>query len=124
MEVCVLIGDQGEYEQWTRDVLGVFSSENEARGAVDKLKALGKELWERYQERDQRRTEYLKRFEPAKVYPSGSPFPNGCVLYTNEQYHEADAAIGPEIPLICDCREYLVVKCKLDAIQALSPKPL
>lgn len=124
MEVFVLYGEHGEYEQWSRDILGVFASEELAREAIPKFKRLGAELWTKYQERDQRRDDYLKRFAPAKVYPPGSPFPDGCILYTNEQYAEADAAIGPEIPIICECDEYFVIKCNVDAVEAVSAKPV
>lgn len=121
----VLVGERGEYEQWSRDVLGVFSSEAAARSAIDKLKELGAKLWDQHQDRSRRRNEYLAaHFTPDKVYPPGSPFPDGCILYKSEQYHEADAAIGPEIPLICDCDEYSVIECAVDAVEPVSAKPL
>jgi len=114
----VLIGERGEYEQFTRDVLGVFSSEDEARAAIPKLQELGKSQWALFQDHEKRRDEYLTRFKPAKVYPPGSPFPSGCILYTNEQYKEADDFLGPRPPLICDADTYEVECFNLDAIEA------
>lgn len=117
-EIYVLIGEYGEYEQHTTMVLGVFSSEAAAHDAIPKFKELGERQWAAHQEHDRRRDQYLTRFEPDRVYPPGSPFPNGCTLYKNDQYREADEHLGPAPALIPTCDEYIVKRFNLDQIEA------
>lgn len=113
VKVFILISEHGEYENFTRDILGVFTSEELAHAAIPALQALQQKRWEEYEARDKRREDYLAvNFTPDRVYPpsapgNGSPFPAGCVLYKNEQYAEAESAAGPEIvtvPAWEDCK--------------------
>jgi hypothetical protein len=120
VNIYVLISERGEYEQFTREILGVFSSEPSARAAIQKFQELGKAQWVLYQEYEKREEEYLTKFEPSEVFPPGSPFPDGCVLYTNEQYEEANKVLGPKPALICDGDNYVVECFTLDAIEAHS----
>lgn len=120
-EVFILISEQGEYEDFTRSVLGVFSSENAAREAIPVFQALAESQWQLYQEREKRRVEYLAdHFMPDEVYPPGSPFPAGHIRYKEPQYREADAAIGPEVTLVSagqDGYKYVVERFGLNAIE-------
>lgn len=117
-EIYILIAEYGEYENAGRNVLGVFSSAEAARAAIPRFKELGNRQLELYQDRQRRRDEYLQRYEPDKVIPPGSSlFPDGCIVHTNEHYKEADAAIGPDVPLIVDGDEYVVEQFTLDAVK-------
>lgn len=118
MMAYVLLGEYGEYESHTTMVLGVFSSEELATSAIPKIKELGAKQWEAYQDRERKKKEYLQRFKPRTVYPPGSPFPDGCILYENEQYKEADEFLGPAPTLIPECDEYRVECFNLDSIEA------
>lgn len=125
MKVYVLIGEYGEYESHTTTVLGVFLTEDDAQAAITMVKPLSEQQYARYEEHQTSRKEYLKRFSPDKVYPSmaddpTSPFPDGCVLYRNDQYAEADAAVGPAPDFIIACDEYRVEAFELGA---LGPPP-
>lgn len=112
----VLIGERGEYEDFTREVLGVFSSRDAACDAIPKLRVLGARRWAQWQERDTKRKDYLKRFEPAKIYPAGSVFPGGHISYTNAQYEEAEKACGDAPRLIVPAENYLIESYDIDAI--------
>jgi hypothetical protein len=121
--VFVLIEEHGESEQFTRTVLGVFSSEDAARAAIPKFEELGKIQFADYQDHQKRREEYLTRFEPAKIYPAASPtnnspFPCDCILYTNDQYKEADEALGKPPAIICKGDNYEIECFNIDAIEA------
>jgi hypothetical protein len=119
----VLTGEYGEYEQFDRVVLGVFSSEKEAADAIPKFRELGARQWAAYKDYERRKSEYLERFEPAMVYPvsapdNDSPFPSGYTGYKNEQYEEAEAAVGPVPKLVPTCDKYEILPFNLDAVEA------
>lgn len=124
LDAFVLISESGEYENFTRSVLGVFLSESAARASIPKFQKLAERQWQLYQERQKRRDEYLaNHFTPHTVYPPGSPFPDGCTLYENDQYKEAEAAIGPEVPLVSaglDGYEYVIEPFNCDAVEPRS----
>lgn len=111
-DVYVLIGDSGEYADFTRDVLGTFSSHEAARAAIPKLRAYGAAQWKAYQERDQKRKNYLTRFEPRFTFSSGD------AAYSIEQYAEAEEACGAEPALVPDSDTYIIERYVLDAIEA------
>lgn len=101
MKAYVLVSEHGEYEDFARDILGVFTSEDKAKAAIPALQALQTQRWDEYKARDARREKYLAdNFAPDRVIPPGSALPNGCVLYKNEQYAEAEQAVGPSITTI------------------------
>jgi len=108
--VYVLIGERGEYEDFYRDVLGVYSSHEAAREAIPKLRAYGDVQWAQYQKRDQAVKDYLSRFEPHHMG-------NGIPFYRNEQYAEAEAACGPRPAIICNYDTYIIERHGLDAIE-------
>lgn len=116
--IYVLIGEHGEYEQFTRTLYGVFSSEAGALDAIPRLEELGKKQLALYEDREKRRAEYLTRFQPYKVWPPGSCFTLGYLQYTDEQHKEADEACGPAPKLVGGDEEYVVECFNLDAIEA------
>lgn len=96
MRVYVLIAEYGEYESFTQAILGVFTSDDAARAAIPEFEHLGRERSEAFNAYATKRDEYLAaNFQPDRVIPPDSPFHDGCILYKNENYAEADAACGP-----------------------------
>lgn len=117
----VLTQTYGEYEQFTTQVLGVFSTEQLARDAIPKFAELGERQWSLHQEWAKRREEYLEKLEPEKVFPPGLVYLNGWKQYNSDQYAEADAAAGPEIILIGDGKSYQIIPCEMDSVAAVEP---
>lgn len=112
-DIYVLIGESGEYEQFHRAVLGVFSSREAAGQAIVKLRALRALYEQKHDERERKRNAYLRRFEPARM-GVGDKWP----VYTAEQYAEADAACGPAPEHVEVGEEYKIERHGLDAVQS------
>lgn len=113
----VLIGTYGEYEEFTTQILGVFSSEQAARDAIPAVEAFGESQWKLHQERAARVREYLDRCTPTAVYPPGSPFPDGHKSYSLPDHEAAEAYAGPEVKFTCKSDDYEIYGFDLDAVQ-------
>lgn len=114
-DTFVLISEHGEYEDFTRDILGVFSSQESATAAIPRFQELCDRQWKLHQEYDRHRNEYLAaRFTPSMVYPSG------LLVYTNAQYEQVDATIGPRPSLVSagvDGYKYVIEPFNRDVIE-------
>jgi hypothetical protein len=119
-KIFVLVGTVGEYEQASTTVFGCFSSEAEAIAAIPKLQELGRERWMEWQERDARKKQYLKQFDPKRVIPAGAAFRNGATIYAEEHYAQADEFCGPAPELIASADEYEIYEFGLGEIQSAS----
>ncbi len=113
----VLVGERGEYDTFTREVYGVFSSEDEAKVAIPKLATLAAELWEKYQAHEGRRKKFLNTLIPIREWSPGSPFPSGHKQYSESQYAEAEKVCGAAPNFFCVADKYMVETFTLDAIQ-------
>ena len=121
-EVFVVVAFWGEYDDYSQEVRGVFSTEADAINAASRMGEVAKASWVRWLAWDAKRKAFLETQTPVYVHEPSSAFPTGHKSYQTVAYEQAGKEAGPEPAFWVSDVEYRIEACVLGDIDPESVK--